>query len=75
MQNLAFASNPTVAAGGSVTWTNRDAEAHNVVASDGSFVSPLVDPGQTYTRTFPSAGSFPYLCSLHAGMAGTVTVR
>jgi outer membrane biosynthesis protein TonB len=75
MLNLAFTSNPTIAAGGSVTWTNQDGEAHNVVASDGSFISPLIDPGTSYTRTFPSAGTFPYLCSLHAGMSGTVTVR
>jgi plastocyanin len=25
--------------------------------------------------TFPSAGSFPYHCSLHPGMVGTVTVQ
>jgi plastocyanin len=75
MSNFAFTSNPTIAAGGSVTWTNQDPEAHNVVAQDGSFISPIVDPGGTYTRTFPSVGTFAYLCSLHAGMTGTVTVR
>jgi plastocyanin len=25
--------------------------------------------------TFPSAGSFPYRCSIHPGMVGTVTVQ
>jgi plastocyanin len=25
--------------------------------------------------TFPSAGSFPYHCSIHPGMVGTVTVQ
>jgi plastocyanin len=25
--------------------------------------------------TFPAAGSFPYHCSIHPGMVGTVTVQ
>jgi plastocyanin len=25
--------------------------------------------------TFPSAGTFPYHCSIHPGMVGTVTVQ
>jgi plastocyanin len=75
IQNLAFTRNPTIAAGGTVTWVNQDGEAHNVVAQDGSSISPLIDPGQTYSRRFDSAGTFAYQCTLHAGMTGTVTVR
>jgi plastocyanin len=27
------------------------------------------------SRTFPAAGNFPYNCTLHAGMNGTVNVQ
>jgi plastocyanin len=75
IQGLAFTSAPTVGVGGTVTWTNRDPEQHNVVASNGAFASPLLDEGQSFTQRFDSSGTFSYLCSLHAGMTGTVTVR
>lgn len=43
------------------------------VASSG-IIPPI--PGQnTYTLTFTKAGTFPYLCLIHPGMAGTVVVQ
>lgn len=36
----------------------------------------LPAPGQdTYSLTFPTTGTFPFLCLLHPGMTGTVTVN
>src|ERR1700753_3092593 len=64
----------TVKAGTTVTWTNRDEEPHTVVASDGSFRSPGMGTGATYSRTFPIAGKFDYVCSIHPMMRGTVVV-
>jgi plastocyanin len=29
----------------------------------------------TYTRTFTTAGAYPYHCTIHPGMAGSVTVQ
>ena len=43
----------TVSAGTTVTWTNRDEEPHTVAASDGSFHSPGMGTGATFTHTFP----------------------
>src|SRR5437879_1660154 len=40
----------TVTAGTTVTWTNRDEEPHTVAASDGSFHSPGMGTGATYTH-------------------------
>lgn len=63
----------TIDPGDSVTWTNRDNAAHTVTADDGSFNSPTLSNGGTFTRTFPSAGTFPYHCAIHGtAMAGSV---
>ena len=64
----------TVPAGATVTWTNQDQEPHTVVAGDGSFHSPGLGTGATYSYTFPTAGSFDYICSIHPFMHGTVVV-
>ena len=31
-------------------------------------------PSTTYSLTFPTAGSYPYICAIHPGMAGVVMV-
>jgi plastocyanin len=64
----------TVSAGATVTWTNRDEEPHTVAASDGSFHSPGMGTGATFSHTFPTAGTFDYVCSIHPMMHGTVVV-
>jgi len=64
----------TVSAGTPVTWTNRDEEPHTVAASDGSFHSPGMGTGATFTHTFATAGTFDYVCSIHPMMHGTVVV-
>lgn len=75
IDNFAFApATLTVKAGTTVTWTNRDEEPHTVAASDGSFHSPGMGTGATYSHTFPTAGTFAYVCSIHPMMHGTVVV-
>jgi plastocyanin len=64
----------TVAAGTTVIWTNRDEEPHTVAASDGSFHSPGMGTGATFSHTFSSPGRFDYVCSIHPMMRGTVVV-
>ncbi|HWF29068.1 MAG TPA: cupredoxin family copper-binding protein [Mycobacterium sp.] len=64
----------TVSAGTTVTWTNRDEEPHTVAASDGSFHSPGMGTGATFTHTFGTAGTFDYVCSIHPMMHGSVVV-
>src|SRR5919197_2504601 len=59
----------------SVTWTNNDTIDHQVVANSGSFASPVLKPGKSYTRTFRSGGTYRYHDALHPGLKGTVTVR
>jgi plastocyanin len=64
----------TVRAGSTVTWTNHDEEPHTVAASDGSFHSPGMGTGGTFSHTFATAGTFDYVCSIHPMMHGTVVV-
>ncbi len=74
MTTTAFAPNPvTVSVGGSVTWTNNDSITHTSVG--GAWNSGAIAPGGKFSMTFSSAGSFPYHCSIHPGMVGTVTVQ
>jgi plastocyanin len=37
--------------------------------------SPLLATGATYTQAFSAVGSYPYHCTPHPGMRGTVTVE
>ena len=76
MTTTAYTPNPvTVSVGGTVTWTNNDSKTHTSTANGGNWNSPPVAPGGTFSMTFPAAGSFPYHCSIHPGMVGTVTVQ
>ena len=67
-----------VPVGGEIEWTNEGRTVHNVVADDGSFRSPTLEPGDTFSRTFVTEGAYPYFCSFHgspgAGMVGVVLV-
>ncbi len=74
LTTTAFAPSPvTVAVGGSVTWTNHDNTAHTSTGS--TWNSGAINPGATFTTTFPTAGTFVYHCTIHPGMTGTVTVQ
>ena len=66
-----------VAAGSSVVWAwASGASTHNVTFDDGE-ASGNRSSG-TYSRTFATAGTYPYHCTLHgtatSGMRGSVTV-
>jgi len=64
----------TVAVGETVRWFNDDALPHTVSATDGSWESGNLAPGQALERRFDTAGSYPYLCRYHPGMTGTIEV-
>jgi plastocyanin len=60
--------------GTTVTWVNQDDEAHNVVAEDGSWESPVLQKGEEFSHTFSQGESARYICSLHPWMTGVVLV-
>jgi plastocyanin len=76
LSNFAFApAMITVKVGDSVTWTNKDSTTHTVTADDKSFASGDLANGATFSFTFAKAGTFPYHCSIHPSMTGTVVVQ
>lgn len=64
----------TVPVGATVTWENRHAARHDVVAAGGAFASPLFGQGETFSFTFTAPGEYPYVCTIHPGMEGTIVV-
>ena len=65
----------TIDPGDTVRWENEDSEPHNAIGEDDSFETPVIDQGETSEHTFQSSGEYPYFCTIHPGMDGTITVR
>jgi plastocyanin len=64
----------TVKVGDIVTWINKDPFPHNVSSKAGGFASGDMEPDHQWTFRATAAGSFPYVCTLHPGMQGTLHV-
>jgi plastocyanin len=76
INNFAFA--PTIVkvpVGAQVTWTNKDEIPHNVVSTDKTIKSKVLDTNEKFTFTFTKAGTFTYLCTIHPRMKGTIVVQ
>jgi plastocyanin len=79
IRNFAFSpSQLHIKAGTKVTWVNCGApgsEAHTSTADAGSWRSPVLAAGATFTTQPIAAGSYAYHCELHPSMKGSVTVE
>lgn len=72
----------TISKNGSVTFTPKSAVAHNIVF-DTPVAAGVTDVGAfgeaSVSRTFTTAGTFPYHCTIHGGvgtgMHGTIKVQ
>ncbi len=62
----------TIHAGDTVTWTNAGPSAHTATGS--GFDTGVLAKGASASHTFTTAGTFPYVCTLHSFMHGTVVV-
>ena len=63
--------------GTTVTWMNCEpetGEAHTSTADAGTWDSPFLSPGATYSHTFGGTGRFDYHCVPHPFMKGVVVV-
>lgn len=69
-----------VVLGTTVTWTNQDTVPHNVtlapivMSSSNNWESGLLYPGQSFSYTFTSHGTYQYHCQEDPGMDGVVIV-
>lgn len=72
-----YSPNPaSVTAGQTVAWHNAHNQTHTATADDGSFNTGNIPPGGTSSPiTMSAEGSFPYHCSLHPEMVGSLLVN
>jgi plastocyanin len=67
-------ANVTISEDESVQFINLDEEPHTATSTDRTFDSKALDTNQTWNHTVTKSGTFPYICSVHPFMKGTVTV-
>jgi plastocyanin len=65
----------TITEGDTVTWVNRDNANHQVLASKGEFVSPILKPKQTFSFTFKAPGTYSYKDELYPKHTGKIVVK
>jgi plastocyanin len=65
----------TVPVGTTITWTNRDDIPHTAASTTGVFKSKVLDTDEKFSYTFTKAGTYPYYCTIHPKMTGTVVVQ
>lgn len=65
----------SVMAGTTVTWVHTGQVTHNVLSLQvADLRSPDLRPGDRYSHTFKTPGTYTYYCSYHDGMSATITV-
>jgi plastocyanin len=75
IDNFTFApAELKVKVGDTVTWSNHDDIPHTVVSA-GKFRSKALDTDDAFSFTFTTAGEYPFFCSLHPHMTGTIKVE
>jgi plastocyanin len=82
IQNFAFVpANITVPKGTTVTWVNLDTSTHQIrndihgsIAQGALFSSDSLLKDARYSFKFDTPGTYPYYCSIHPSMKGTVIV-
>jgi len=73
-----FAFDPediTITVGDDVKWTNSHSITHTSTSDGAGWDSGDLTMGQSFTHTFNTAGVYPYHCTYHGSMTGTVTVN
>ncbi|MEW9584789.1 cupredoxin family copper-binding protein [Paraburkholderia sp. DGU8] len=65
----------TVKRGDRVEWVNKDLFAHTATSTSKAFDSGSIAPNASWRFVAGRAGSYPYLCTFHPTMHGTLNVR
>jgi plastocyanin len=64
-----------VRAGDAVVWVNRDPFPHTATATSKVFDSPVIPADGSWAYRAAVRGTFPYVCTLHPTMTGTLRVE
>lgn len=79
VKNVFKPDNIIIQKGSSVRWVNKDIEGHVFSTvpfiSDGGFMSPRIEPEQTWEYKFENPGEYYLICFVHHAMIGKVTVE
>jgi plastocyanin len=65
----------SAARGDTIVWTNKDLFPHTVTATDGTFDSHEIKPGESWSYRVSKAGELTYVCSLHPTMKAALRVK
>lgn len=65
----------TVRAGDTIVWVNKDMFPHTATSKAGGFDSEMIAAGKSWTYTTKAKGTFPYTCTFHPTMNGTLRVQ
>jgi plastocyanin len=58
-----------------ITWSNGDSAPHGVKTDDGSCrMEENIAGGGTGSLVFDKAGTYPFTCTVHGNMKGTITI-
>jgi hypothetical protein len=63
-----------ITADDAIRWKNNDTRYHQVVSTRGTFASPVIAPGKSYTFTFTQAATYDYRDALYPRRTGSVRV-
>ncbi|MDO8185139.1 plastocyanin/azurin family copper-binding protein [Conexibacter sp. JD483] len=77
MQAIAYSPQTiTVRPGTRITWVNEDDVLHDVVSTEGERIeSRLFPKGDSFSFTPTRSGLIHYVCTIHPGMEGNITVE
>ena len=77
--NVFSPDNIIIKQGETVSWVNKDKVAHIFasmpVIGEGGIFTPDIEPGKNWKYKFDKPGEYYYLCFIHKGMVGKVTVE
>lgn len=60
--------------GGVVEWVNAEKRTSHSIVFEGEPESDRLFPGESFRKTFPTPGTYRYICGPHPEMAGIVEV-
>ena len=64
----------TIAAGTTITWTNKD-EVVNIVTSETGLFNGVISSNETYSYMFSTAGNYQYFNRVHPSITGNIIVN
>ena len=76
IENFTFdPADVTAAVGETITWTNADSAPHTVTLDDGACDTGNIAQNASAGLVFDAAGTYPYHCTIHPNMTGTITIQ